>query len=559
MRAWLFPLLCVAWPTAGGAQQLRDGMRHCEGSHISAVVIEQEPPTVVGESAPGWARPFLQLALQHRTTQESAILPFLLLRTGERCTEFRLAESERLLRAQPYLADATISALPDDSGGVRLHVSTVDEVPLVIGGRVSGGRVSGVKYGSSNINGEGMYAAGEWREGFAYRDGFSLDFINHHAFDHPNRFALSLERSPLNSQVAMSLERPLVTAHQRSAWHARASDGSEYATFVRPTGVALALPVDHTRLDFGGAFRLGGEERRVFAGVLGSHQRVDPASSAVVITDTGFAASDDAVLENRYGPVRQTRLAGSVGLRLLSFARVTGFDALGGSQDVARGVDVIGLAGRSLFGSRDGTVLGLELYLGAGGRARFVAGRARWESEQPDGGGWSDAVGSGAVVWYERLSERRMLIASGDFAGAWGARLPYQIPLGRQAGVRGYGDSRVVGARRAIARAEHRWVLGHVTRHAIVGAAGFADLGAVWAGDVPFGRNSGLRAGIGGSLLAGIPPRSGRTLRLDVAVPVVRDRHAGFEVRLSSSAPLRELGRDPSAITAIRSIVPHRP
>lgn len=556
MRPRLIALLACAWPAAVPAQAPPGESWRCDGTTVTSIVIERQPPTIIGRSAPGWARPVLRAALQHRTTQPSAIRPFLVLEEGEACTEFRRAESERLLRAQPYLADAAITAVPDANGGARITVSTVDDVPLVIGGRASGGRISGVKYGSSNLGGEGLYAAGEWREGFAYRDGFGVRFVNHHAFGQPNRFTLVLERSPLNAHVGLALERPLLTVHQRLAWHASASDGSEYTGFVRRDGPSLALAVDQSRLDLGSTFRIGGERRRLFAGPVFSHQRVDPAGEGVEISDSGLVANADPELVGRYAPVRRTRVAGSAGLRLLSFTRVRGFDALAGAQDVARGMQVAAVIGRSVAGTTSGAVVGGEVYLGAGGQSRFVAVRGQWEGEQARGGGWADAITSGRAVWYEVLSERRTLVASGEFAGAWGAQVPYQLPLGRQAGVRGYHDSHAAGARRALARAEHRWTLGSFTRFALLGASAFADVGAVWAGDVPYGSNSGVRSSLGAALLASVPQQSRRTIRLDLAVPVTRDPDASYEIRVSTSAPLREFWRDPGSIRAIRTISP---
>lgn len=519
-------------------------------------MIEREPPTIIGRAAPGWARPVLRAALQHRTTKPAAIRPFLELAEGGACTEFRRAESERLLRAQPYLADAAVIATPDGSGGARIEVTTVDEVPLVIGGQAAGGRISGVTFGSSNLGGEGLLASGEWREGFAYRDGLGVRFVNHHAFARPDRFSLVLERSPLSAHVGLALERPLLTVHQRLAWRASASDGSEYRRFVRREGPPLALGVDQSRVDLGGIFRVGGERRRVFAGPIVSHQRVDPAAAGVEISDSGLVANADPQLAGRYAPVRRTRVAGSVGLRWLSFARVRGFDAIDGAQDVARGVQAAAVVGRTVAGTTRGTVIGGEVYLGAGGQSRFLAVRAQWEGEQTGGGEWADAITGGRVVWYEVLSDRRTLVASGDFAGAWGSRMPYQMPLGRQAGVRGYRDSRAAGARRAVARAEHRWTLGSFTRFVLLGASAFADVGAVWAGDVPYGSNSGVRSSLGAGLLASVPQRSRRTIRLDLAVPVTRDPDASYELRMTTSAPLREFWRDPASIRGIRTIAP---
>jgi hypothetical protein len=99
-------------------------------------------------------------------------------------------------------------------------------------------------------------------------------------------------------------------------------------------------------------------------------------------------------------------------------------------------------------------------------------------------------------------------------------------------------------------------VLGNLTRFMVVGAAGFADIGSVWAGGVPYGQDSGIRTGVGVGLLAAVPPQSRRMLRVDFALPLVSDRHASYELRATVSAPARMFWRDPEAIARIRAIVP---
>jgi hypothetical protein len=144
-------------------------------------------------------------------------------------------------------------------------------------------------------------------------------------------------------------------------------------------------------------------------------------------------------------------------------------------------------------------------------------------------------VASGRLAFYLKPSDAHIVIASGEFAGGWRLRIPFQLTLGAvPGGVRGYRDSRVAGATRSVARVEDRWSLGQVTRHLGLGLATFVDAGRVWAGDAPFGVHSGLRTGIGAGLLAAVPPQSKRLWRLDFAVPVSADAHARWEIRLTT-------------------------
>jgi hypothetical protein len=143
-------------------------------------------------------------------------------------------------------------------------------------------------------------------------------------------------------------------------------------------------------------------------------------------------------------------------------------------------------------------------------------------------------VSSGRLAWYLKPAASHVLIGSLEFAGGWRMRVPFQLRLGdRQGGVRGYAGSRTAGSVRSVARIEERWRIGGLTEHVAVGLATFADAGRVWAGDAPFGVDSGTKVGLGTGLLVAFPPQSQRLWRLDLAVPVSPDRHASWEVRLT--------------------------
>src|SRR6185503_11516757 len=89
--------------------------------------------------------------LQSATTRERTVKAFLLARVGQRCSERRLAELARVVRAQPYLSSVAVRAVDDSAGGVRLLVETVDELPIIIGGGYKDGGLSNLTYGNENI------------------------------------------------------------------------------------------------------------------------------------------------------------------------------------------------------------------------------------------------------------------------------------------------------------------------------------------------------------------------------------------------------------------------
>jgi hypothetical protein len=528
----------------------------CDGRVISEILVIRQPPTLLSKVRPAWIRPAVAVAIQHRNTKADAITPFLQVQQGEECSDFRLAESARVLRAQPYLADAEVHAFPDDSGGVLVEVTTVDEVPLVLDVGVSRSELSRLTYGNSNIMGDGMYAAVDWRQGFGYRDGFGARFTNYHAFGGANAVNVILERFPLTSNYALALAHPFYTQFQRMGWFGGVRKTTGYVTFIRPNDPALSLGTSRTQWDLGGVFRVGGGRGHFFAGPLISQQRVTADGDARIITDTGFVMNPDTLLDDRYPTQDETRLSAVIGMRFLRYVKAYGFDALTGPQDMGKGIQLATLIGRGVGAGDHSGLLSADLYMGLGSERSFLALRTQWETQRRrDPSRWSDIVGSGRLAWYYKPSDRGVWISSFELSGGWRERTPFQLTLGdRLGGLRGYSGARIAGGRRVVMRVEKRWVLGGLTRFDNVGVAAFGDAGKMWAGTVPYGVDSDLKASVGFSLLAAVPKQSRRLLRVDFAMPVVRTPRTGFQVRAGITAPMLGLWREPRDVARARSL-----
>ncbi|HEY0972793.1 MAG TPA: hypothetical protein VGE02_17620 [Gemmatimonadales bacterium] len=541
----------------------------CDGLTVTAIEIRAEPPGVIGDEAPGWTRPILAFALQYSRSDADAVQPFVLLQAGSECTDERLAESERLLRSQVYLADATVRAVPDPAGGVRLLVETTDDVPLIIGGSLRDGRPASLLYGNSNVLGRGVTVAAEWERGYAYREGFGAHFVHHHAFGGRQVAELHLVRGPLDEDYGAAIARPYVTDVQHVAWRVGYQRVEDYLDFLRTGQDALSLNVEREVYDASMLFRVGGQSRNVLLGFGASHDRSDPAAAGVVVTDSGFVDDPLAPAVGRYTLARSTRVSGTVGVRWLGFRPVDGLATPGGVQDVATGVQLLGTAGYELGdelatgGGSDWLevrepFVAADLYAGAGWSRGLTALSLSVEGQRATAGDWGDVVAAGRLGWYHRASERRTHVVSAEYAGAWKVRRPFRLTLGSWAsGVRGYSGSAATGSRLAVLRLEERWTAGGLGSVAGFGAALFGDVGKLWAGDVPFGYTTDLRASLGAGLLVAVPRRSQSLYRLDLAVPLMRDADAGsWTVRVSRELPYRTIWREPGVLQRVRAARP---
>ncbi|HET7459510.1 MAG TPA: hypothetical protein VFJ74_17800 [Gemmatimonadaceae bacterium] len=567
------PALFALTAAAAGAQEPpRDSTRDsahvasdiaCEGRRIDDVEVRREPPRIIGRNAPKWRRTVLSALFQHRTTAPGVVSDLVHLQTGATCTAVGLAESERVLRAQPFLADARVHAEPGTGGGTHLVVETVDEIPLILSGSLSGGGISSLRYGSANVRGTGQLASLGWRQGNAFRDGIAARYEHYHLLNGPNTLGVVLDRAPIGGNAVVALAHPFLTPLQHVALFSeyRLADG--YRNFLHADSLTRSLAVRRTQLAGGGVYRVaragGGALSGVFVGAVGTYEHVTVGDESVHIDGRGITPDPDPLIAARYHDFDRTRVAAVVGVSALSFMRVTGFDALEGTQDVGRGAQLTLRAGPQGGTGLETAYGGMDAYAGVGSPASFVGMRFNLEGEGRGFGSWGEVVTSGRLAWYHKPAERRTLIVSGEYSGAWNARLPYQLTLAdRRAGLSGFRKSDLAGARRLVGRGEHRWSFRRgSSAFAGLGAALFAQVGKTWAGDVPYGATINPRASAGVSLLGAIPRNSRRLLRADLAVPIAHDRGVRWiELRFSTSAPFRGFWREPGDIALARAAAP---
>ena len=531
-----------------------DTTRDCDGLRVDSVSVETSRPSFRG--AMGWWRKIARaVGLHHETTSQGLVRRFVSLDPGKSCTEFRRTESERILRAQPYLADATVRTT-QVGDSVLVHVTTVDEVPAVGGARLRGAHIEAASLGTMNLMGAGVHLEGRWEDGRAYRDGFGGKFSHSQLFGRPYSLALEGARHPLGEVYSASVSHAFLTDLQRLAWYTGYVTSKDFAHLRRPDRVELVQPVDRSNWSAGGVIRVGPPRRLYLVGGMLLGERVVPRQSlSIVDSTTGVLVPTPTPLQLRqYAPYDATSLAGVFGVRALTFTRMRGLDALEAEQDVATGTQIGMLVGGHPFqkGSLLGDGLGsVDLYVGGRTRRNFAGARAEVESRvNLQSASWKHMVASGRAAWYFKPTQRWTSELSIEGGAGWRTIIPFQLELGdRQGGLRGYVKSHEAGAQRLIARVEQRFDLARyqLTRAAL-GAAVFSDAGRLWAGDVPFGVTTPVQSSVGVALLAAIPARSQRTIRAELAVPLRRDLGARPELRFVIREPARGFWYDPPKV-----------
>ena len=530
----------------------------CDGRVVSDIVIRTQGPSFGGIFArSGFVSAVVSGA--HVTTSPDVVSRFLLLERGKPCTSTLRADSERILRGQPFLAGASVATADDGRGGVRVEVVTIDEISLVASASASQNSpyITAARLGSSNVRGLGIYAAGEWRDGDFYRDSWRGSATDYQLLGRPLQLAVDVERRHLGGAWSSELRHPFLTDVQRIAWRAAIGQSRDYFPFNRPGEEEPSVPLTRKFADVGAVLRIGEPGRLSLFGLSFSREESIPLPGIVTITDSGLVPAPNPMLAARYVPRRAARLNFLWGVRNVGFKRVEGFDALTGEQDVRTGFQLGALLGRSLsvLGTYDDDILvSTDIYAGVGTARSFAAIQLLGEGRQTyDDNRWDDILSSGRAAWYFKTHARHTSIASGEWSGGWRQRSPFQLTLGEpRGGMRGYSHADLPGGRRAIARLEQRWVLGNIRGNADAGAALTFEAGRVWAGDAPFGATTPVKYTVGTSVLAALPPGSKRLWRVDLMLPLNRGDGARLELRLRIEDRTRTFWREPRDIERSR-------
>ncbi|NUS95842.1 MAG: hypothetical protein HOQ11_00375 [Gemmatimonadaceae bacterium] len=485
---------------------------------------------------------------------------------GAPCRELARAESERLLRAQPYIAEAAIIPHANADGTVTLEVVTVDELQWLadVGVKATSPYVNRLRVGNMNIAGEALAAQGLWSKAMGpYRDTWGARVDDYQLLGRPYQLMLSGTRRPLGGEWTTLAAHAFLTDLQRVAWRAATGAREEYVPLLREGVDAPSMNVSRSFTDVGGIVRIGEPGRLSLFGASYTREYDAGGNTFVRVTRRGlFPDTARVTARDSVRPFRSARANLLWGVRNIHFVRVTGFDALTAAQDNPLGFQLGVLAGRSLavLGSEnDDIFVSADMYGGVGDETTLAAFQVQGEGRQDyDDNRWDGIIGSGRAAFYQRLRPHHTLLLDAEWSGGWRQRLPFQVTLGDDpGGVRGYGASQAGGARRLVTRAEDRWYLGRFKALADFGVAPFVDAGRLWAGDAAFGVDTKVKIGAGASLLVAVPPRSKRLFRLDVGYPLSADPHAKLDIRITVSDFTRTFWNEPRDVRRSReSTVP---
>jgi hypothetical protein len=533
----------------------------CDGLQVTRIDVHTYRPSTISAADRTDSTAAERTLLPHTPTQAWVVRAYVLLKVGAPCTEKARLESERMLRAQEFVASARVRALPDGPGLVRITIDIVDEIAWVIGARFTGTTPKALTLGSINARGRGLTLIGGIERAGAYRPGGAITIGQFGIFNRPAFAELELHRRPLGGLLRASVSEPFLTDGQRAAMLTSFSQEVEYGRLARIGLPDVTSRVRRTAYSVGYLRRVGtyrGSRIIGLGGLLLMGTDIRSEERILLPTDSGLITLDDSVLVGRFPNYAVGRIALTGGLRALRFRTVRRFESLRAEQDMGQGLDLQLLAGPSLgvAGSSRDVLMAANLYIGLGGLESFLALRARVEGRQaPGSAGWDGVVGSARMKWYRLPSATRTQTITVSVARIDQLVFPVQLTMrDEQGGLIRFPGAQEAGGRRAVLRLEERRLLPWMQSRAALAVGGFADMGRLWAGDAVYGRTTPVRGSLGLSLFAAYPSAGKRFYRIDFAVPVNPERRGQrFAIRVSSGDRTGTFWQEPADVERARA------
>lgn len=550
----------------------------CPTGPISFIFIDNH--SIFDTTEPGLDKRFgwayrLANALHFRTRRR-VIERELLFGPGDCFDQYMLDETERLLRAYPFLSQVDLFGVPQADGSYHVVVDTRDQWSTQFDLRLGleeGVQLEGFRLRETNLLGTGQELGLFYVDRDVTRDygvAFSTPQLAGTRWD----LSAALGRTRAGTLAQQKVAYPFVGEVSHWAAHQSFLREDQFFDYImldstRSATQHLLLPVREKLFDVGLGVRLGRRGNLTVLGAMVSYEELNYPGVPQIAVANNFDERVPADSQTASQLVRQTQQLGSIrfgamlGQRNIWWVKRRGFDSMRGQQDIPLGAEVGVAFARSIPSlERDNDLMAsFRLYTGiAYGDALFV-GRVRADVRRDFDAieaarEWKDLYTESELLHYwkpQAMARHTFFLRAATTAG-WNTRTPFQLTLGGDRNLRGYRDERFPGGRRLVINAEDRIYIGWPWREVFdLGATLFVDAGRMWPGDVPFGSDSGWRGTAGIGLRGSFPAGSRSTWRIDLAAPVSEFQPGKFRVILSATELLGIGGANAPDVQVLRS------
>jgi outer membrane protein assembly factor BamA len=492
---YLTLLLCLyAAPLAAAP---RAALRLPEGLIISSITIETH--NVYETELPAENKLIFRAANRiHYKTRDPVMLRELLFAAGARYNAALVAETERNLRALPFIRRAEAQAAVNKNGTVDIIIRTYDSWTLeVVANYKRAGGSTSVKAGlaEGNILGEGkagsaVYSS-DWGERSMSFDYHDLQFLRYNHLQH----SMTVRTSQGSQNLSMSLDRPFYASIAPSSMggsinYSAAPDGAGTRRTAEAGvryGISIASSTERTRhINFG----------------LLAHRA----------ETTGPAPDRERSVAVQLG-VDWEELDFLTARRIQKFTRDEDYNLGLGVFPVLEWVPPI----RALGTTKMQITPGISVRKGFTWGGQLLLLKSSYSSKYVNGGN-GNRIASFDAAYYLRGIRYQTLAIHTSLDIAWRLDPAEPLLLGEFRGLRGYAVGQFAGNRRVLLNVEDRvYVWDDLFRVMDVGLVFFFDSGYVWPVSKSV-RLSDLKNSVGAGLrLAPSRSAGNNPVRIDLA------------------------------------------
>lgn len=447
----------------------------------------------------------------HIKTKPRVIKNQLLFQTGDKFQHFKLAETERKLRAQRYIKDANVEAFEVCGNKVNIHIKTSDNwslTPSLSASRAGGNNRSGIKIQEHNLFGLGKSLSLSYKKGVE-RSSKLLAYEDHQLFGSHKTLVLGYQNNSDGKGYDVNLNQPYFELESKSSWGISAHNLKQENTLYDKAETSNKITTREKNYS-------------IFYGWSAKHQKDSVTRFKVgwAFNKTKYLKADNPIgslpfaIQESYPWFEYTQLDEK-------YIKKINFKTMGKIEDVALGKRLsIGLGLLLKDFSSDSNQLKLSSKYSKGFELNshllgFISLDASTYLGRGNLQGETISI-KGEIDHFKPSGNDIRLATSFQFSNN---QKPHkQLFLGGDSGLRGYPHAFQTGNKLALVQAEKRFHFNWYPFHlAKFGAVAFADAGTVWGN----GNKAKLLANIGVGLRM-IPTRSSssKTLHLDLAVPL---------------------------------------
>jgi hypothetical protein len=458
----------------------------------------------------------------HITTRPAVIEQQLLFTEGEKLTLGDLKESERILRSNRYIQDASIETLRNADGTVDVNVRTSDVwtlIPRVSFSRTGGENNSGIGVKEMNLLGTGMEIEALYKSSID-RDSLTFKFFDEHLGSSWYSLTAIAGRNSDGHTGLLDFRKPFYSLDSHTAHGVSYLNNDQIDSLYEGGEITNQFRDEAESFEIFQGWSSGldnGWTKRYLTGFSYDSHQFSPLDNG-----TGLSA---AVPENR------KFVYPFVGIEILEdrYEEARNVEQVNRTEDHYLGTRFaaqLGYASTALGSDRDAWMINAGAQTGFGSvKSSSLMLASNLAARMEDSGVQNLTLGVSAR-YYRRQSEKRLFYAS--LSGIYGNNLDLdnQLLLGGDNGLRGYPLRYRSGDRSALLTIEQRFFTDwYPFRLFRVGAAVFFDAGKTWQSQNAAGPNQGLLRDVGfGLRLGNSRSGQGRMAHIDLAFPLDGDQ-----------------------------------